>query len=223
MYSLQLSPEQLEIRDTVRDFVARELKPAVLKPDRLEASERPLLMDVLEQASRMGLRTLALSEDAGGAGADNLTCCIVTEELAAGDPDVAAVLAQTSTLAHELFDARMTPEQRDRFLPAFLADDRYHLALAEHEPDDDAALGINYPRPLTARSRVKTTAVRSGNVWVVNGFKHCVANAPVAKLFAVKAGVGADEVGTLLVPRDTPGLSVTEGEPGLRWCHGACG
>ena len=47
---------------------------------------------MLDEASQLGLRTLALSEELGGAGADNLTCCIVTEELAAGDPDIAAVL-----------------------------------------------------------------------------------------------------------------------------------
>src|SRR5216684_8375125 len=120
MYNLHLSPEQLEIRDTVRDFVVEEIKPHALKPERLEARERPLLMDVLDKASQMGLRTLALSEELGGAGADTLTCCIVTEELALGDPDVAAVLAQTSTLAHMLFDEAMTGEQRARFLLAFL-------------------------------------------------------------------------------------------------------
>ena len=37
MYNLQLIPEQLEIRDTVRDFVAREVKPAAIRPERLEA------------------------------------------------------------------------------------------------------------------------------------------------------------------------------------------
>src|SRR6516225_9829588 len=106
MYNLHLSPEQLQIRDTVRDFVAE-----ALKPERLEARARPLLVEALDQASQMGLRTLALSEEQGGAGADNLTCCIVTEELAVGDPDVAAVLAQTATLAHALFDRLMTAEQ----------------------------------------------------------------------------------------------------------------
>ncbi len=119
-------------------------------------------MDVLDKASQMGLRTLALSEHAGGAGADNLTCCIVTEELAVGDPDFAAVLAQTSTLAHVLFDRAMTPEQREHFLPAFLDDDRYHLALAEHEPDRDATLGINYHRPQSSDAPFKTTAERGG-------------------------------------------------------------
>src|SRR5882724_10518305 len=149
MYSLHLSPEQLEIRDTVRDFVADEIKPRAVEPVRLEARQRPLLMDVLDKASQLGLRTLALSEELGGAGADCLTCCIVTEELALGDPDVAAVLGETSMLAHVLFDGAMAGEQRARFLPAFLADDRYHLALAEHEPDNDTTLGIHYHRAQT--------------------------------------------------------------------------
>src|SRR6266566_845663 len=103
MFNLHLSPEQLEIRDTVRDFVAQEVKPRALAPARLEAKERPLLIDVLDKASQLGLRTLALSEELGGAGADTLSCCIVTEELALGDPDIAAVLAETSALAHDLF------------------------------------------------------------------------------------------------------------------------
>src|SRR5262249_37641337 len=166
MYSLHLSPEQLQIRDTVRDFVAQEIKPLALAPQQLEASARPILMQALDQASHIGLRTLALSEEAGGAGADNLTCCIVTVELAAGDPDLAAVLAQTSTLAHVLFDRLMTAEQRARFLPPFLADQRYHVALADHEADRDAALGINYHRPQASGAPFKTTAMRAGDGWV---------------------------------------------------------
>src|SRR5262245_65551148 len=79
MYSLHLSPEQLQIRDTVRDFVAREIKPLALAPTRLEAPTRPLLVEALNKASHIGLRTLALSEGKSGAGADNLSCCIVTE------------------------------------------------------------------------------------------------------------------------------------------------
>src|SRR6516164_10219072 len=77
MYSLHLSPEKLQIRDTVRDFVAEAIKPLALKPERLEARARPLLVEALDQAAQMGLRTLALSEDRGGAGADNLTCASV--------------------------------------------------------------------------------------------------------------------------------------------------
>ena len=223
MYSLHLSPEQLQIRDTVREFVAQEIKPLALKPERLEAHAQPLLVNALEKASQIGLRTLALAEELGGAGADNLTCCIVTEELAVGDPDVAAVLAQTSLLAHALFDQLMTPEQRARFLPGFLADHRYHLALAEHEADRDTALGINYRRPQASEARFKTTAVRAGDTWIINGRKHRVADASLAGLFAVRASLGENGAGTLLVPRDTPGLRVTTSEASARWDHGACG
>src|SRR5260370_11236370 len=223
MYNLHLSPEQLQIRDTVRDFVAEVIKPHALRPERLEARARRLMGEAADQAGEMGLRTLALSEDRGGAGADNLTCCIVTEELAAGDPDLAAVLAQTSTLAQALFNRLMTAEQRARFLPPFLADQRYHLALAEHEADRHAALGINYHRPQASGAPFKTTAVRAAHGWVVSGSKDGVVGASLATLFVVRASIGEGGVATLLVPRDTPGLSVTETEPPTRTRHGACG
>src|ERR1700690_654448 len=102
MYNLHLSPEQLEIRDTVRDFVTREIKPVALKAERLDLGDRSLLTDLLEQASQMGLRSLALSEERGGAGADALTACIVTEEFAAGDAGIAAVLSGGSRVGRPL-------------------------------------------------------------------------------------------------------------------------
>jgi alkylation response protein AidB-like acyl-CoA dehydrogenase len=225
MYSLHLSSEQLEIRETIRDFVARELKPAALNPDRLQAPARPLLLEPLDQASELGLRALALSESAGGTAASNLTCCIVSEELAAGDPDAAAVLGETWRLAKILFERLMTPTQRERLLPAFLADTRYHLARAADEPDTDAALGINYHRSERGDAPWRTTAVRSGDHWAINGSKHRVVNVPLAKLFVVEATTettGCKGTSTILVPRDTPGLSVQiDGGPQFR--HGACG
>src|SRR3954462_1502577 len=157
MYNLHLSPEQLEFRDTVRDFVEDEVKPVTLKADRLDLSDRTLPVEVLRKASRMGLRTLALPEGLGGVGADALTACIVTEELAVGDTDVAAVLAETSSLGLRLF-AAMTEAQRGRFGPAFLEDDDFHLAIACGEPGDDTALGINYHRPAPALALSTTAA-----------------------------------------------------------------
>src|SRR5688572_864917 len=130
MYDLRLTEDQIAIRDMVRDFVAQGVFPVATRPDRLEPFDVPLAMNVVDAAAELGLRTLALSEAAGGAGADTLTCCIVAEELAAGDVDVAAVLARTAALGGILFNKLMSEEQRRRFLPAFLDDNRYHLALA---------------------------------------------------------------------------------------------
>jgi len=224
MYSLELSPEQIEIRNTIRDLVVREIKPFALQSARLEAGDRRLPMRLLDQGSQMGLRALALSEASGGAGVDNLTCCIVTEELATGDPDIAAVLSHTATLAHVLFDQLMSAEQRSRFLPAFLADDRCHLALADLEPDSDQALGVNYHRPETSDATLRTTAARDGDSWIINGVKTCVPNAPIASLFAVQVQTpGTPGPSTLLVPAKSEGLTVKEPDQARRWYHGACG
>lgn len=222
MYSLQLTPEQLEFRDTVRDFVEGEIKPRALHPDRLQPFEKPLLADLLDKAAQMGLRTLALSEEAGGAGADGLTSCIVMEELGAGDVDLAVVLGQTSALAHVLFNRLMTPEQKKRFLPKFVGDDRYHLAFAGREPG--AGIGWSYHRPMAAEGAVEPAAAKQGSEWVINGTLPFVGNAQVARLFAVQARTGKG-LTTFLVPRDTPGLTVREplkavGET-IRWHHGA--
>src|SRR5665213_1692864 len=106
MYNLHLSAEQLEIRDTVRDFVTREIKPAATKADRLDVQDRSLLTAQIDAASQLGLRTLALSEALGGAGADALTSCIVTEELAAGDAAALLTGADMPGRGNPLFQAR---------------------------------------------------------------------------------------------------------------------
>jgi len=223
MYNLHLSPEQLEIRDTVRDFVTEQIKPVVLDAGRLDVCDRRLPMDLLDRASQMGLRTLALSEDRGGAGADHLTSCIVTEELAAGDADVAAILSESSRLGHLLFDQAMTDAQRDRFLPQFLKNDRYHLAFAGREAETETKLGVNYHRPAGTDAAVKTVAAPAANgEWVVNGAKTCVANAPIAALFAVLVQIpGQLRAKVILVPADTSGLSVSR--PQKTWLHGSYG
>jgi len=106
----------------------------------------------------------------------------------------------------------MTPEQGDRFLAAFLEDDDYHLACAEREPDEDSALGVNYHRPVTGERPMATTAMRSGNEWIINGIKDGTANAPIAKLIAVEAQTDRGPA-LILVPAGTPGLSVAA-QPG---------
>jgi alkylation response protein AidB-like acyl-CoA dehydrogenase len=235
MYNLHLTPEQLEFRDTVRAFVEGDVKPVALHPDRLQPFARPLLAELLDKASQMGLRTMALSEEAGGAGADCLTSCIVMEELAAGDVDLAAALAQTSALARALFGGLMSSAQSARFLKTFVEDDQYHLAFAGR--DADADIGWSYHRPLAAASGEEPAAVKQSNGdWLINGTVSFVANAPIAKLFAVQVRTdpgktGSNGMSTVLVPRNTPGLTVhpqveafsgADGNGGsmARWFHG---
>jgi len=226
MYDLHLTAEQLEMRDTVRAFVRSEVKLAALRPDRLEPFEKPLLAALLAKASQMGLRALALSEEAGGAGGDNVTCCIVLEELAVGDVDLAMALAHTALLARIAFDEHATPEQRERYLPRFLGDDAAHLAFAGSI--DDPAPGWRYHGAGGTAPAPQVTATRAGSDWVLNGTVPFVANAPIARLFVVPA-TGAP--GPLLVAHDAAGLTVgaelamsagqaTDAATLVRWHHG---
>jgi alkylation response protein AidB-like acyl-CoA dehydrogenase len=227
MYNLHLTPEQQEFRDTVRDFVEREIKPVILHPDHLQNFSKPLPLALIDQASQMGLRGLALSESQGGAGADNLTACIVAEELAAGDIGIAITLAETSRLAHLLFDQMMTDEQRKRFLPAFVSDDRFHLAFAMHVPDPE--LGWKFHRELTeAPTATLSVACQSNGDWVINGATGFVQNAPVAKLLAVQAveSGNANKIASLLLPVGIAGMTVRDlasNTEAVKWFHGSGG
>ncbi|MGZ8267202.1 MAG: acyl-CoA dehydrogenase family protein [Burkholderiales bacterium] len=235
MFNLQLSAEQLEFRDTVRDFVQNEVKPAAIHPDRLEPFDKPLLADLLDHASRMGLRTLSLPEEAGGAGADTLSSCMVLEELAAGDVDLAAVIGLTSVLAKAVNEA-MTADQRKRFLPQLTEDAKFHLAVVAHDYGVERAW--QYHRPESHDAGLEPTAVKqSDGKWVIEGEIAGVPNAPVAKLFVVQARTDSKKSGpngltTFLVPRDSAGLTVGErikalgegsptGAERVRWHHGA--
>ena len=215
MYDLQLTAEQLEFRDAVRDFVTREVQPAAIDPKRLEPFEKPLMTDFLDQLSQMGLRGLALPEAAGGAGADLVTCCVLLEEIAAGDVDLAMVLGETAVLAHAVHEA-MNDSQRKRWWPKFDADERFHLALVAR--DDNAELGWSYHHAVPADADVigapEVVAERDGKGWTINGLAPFVANAPVAGLFVVQAKI-ADGPGTVtvLLGRDVKGLSVDEELP----------
>lgn len=213
MFSLRLTPEQLEIRRTVRQFAEKEIKPIALARDREEDFEKRFAWDVLTKAEKLGLRTFALSENNGGSGADALTDCIVAEELAVADVGVAATLNQTSDLSRMFFDHYMVDEQRQRFLPSFLRDERYHLAIAGHEPDTD--LGWDYHRPNVDGTGYRTVAVKDGNDWIINGTKNFITNAPIAKLILVQVQVGPKRGGMsgvrmVFVERNTPGLTVFE-------------
>jgi len=115
MYDLHLTPEQIEFRDAIRDFINSEVKPAAIDPRRLEPFEKPLMTGFLDQLAQMGLRGLGLPEAAGGAGADLLTGCVLLEEIAVGDVDLAMVLGETALLAPALHDA-MNDGQRQRWL-----------------------------------------------------------------------------------------------------------
>ncbi|MCC7104320.1 MAG: acyl-CoA dehydrogenase family protein [Chloroflexi bacterium] len=213
MFDPRLTEEQQAMRQLAKDFADREIKPVAIERDRLEDPEARVSFDVLRKASELGLRLLQLSPAKGGGGADALTCCIVTEELAVGDVGIASTLDQTSTWSHVWFDRAFNPEQVERFLPMVVNDHNCHLGFGGHEPDTD--LGWSYYNELAPNTGYKTTAVRDGDEWVVNGVKNYITNGSIAKLLCVQVRtdqtkLGAAGVSTLILPGNSSGFTRKE-------------
>jgi len=202
-----LSEEQLRWRAVAREFTETVIRPDVLRRDRLPTAEERIPWDWIREADKRGLRTLGVAKAYGGAGADVLTMCLAGEELAVGDLGFAVIMDQCWKMAHILSDA-MTPEQQRRFIPPFVADPEATLAIGFTEPGAGSDHQGYYD---SADIDFRTTAVRDGDHYVINGTKRYVSNGCMAKLYFVVART--DPAKTLreggsvfVVPSDTPGF-----------------
>ncbi len=200
------SEKQRAILETVRRFVREEVSPVAGELDRREDPAECFSWEIVEKADAAGIRTMTLSEEWGGIGADSLTTAMVIEELAKGDVGVAVVMAQTLKLAQAL-QKTASPEQRQKYLPRFRDDPRYLLAIAITEPET----GSNYFIPHKAPFHTK--AERTDGGWSINGMKHFISNGNRAGLYLLFAQTDnntglADGSTCFLVERDTPGFSI---------------
>ncbi|MBI3127056.1 MAG: acyl-CoA/acyl-ACP dehydrogenase [Candidatus Tectomicrobia bacterium] len=204
----RLTERQLALQGMAREFARREIRPVARELDRRPDPKDRSPVEVLDKASRLGLRTLGLAEEWGGGGADMVTLCIVGEELGWGDLGTSVILEQDWKLSR-VFETLMTEEQKGRFLRAFAGDHRYHFSIAGTEPDSgsDNLIPVDAPG-----AGMHTSAVRKGAGWVINGMKHFIFNAGLSKLYMVNtrtdpsAGITKGTTFFLLTP-DMEGFS----------------
>ena len=201
------SEEQLRWRALARDFAERLIKPDVLRRDRLPTAAERIPWDWIREADKLGLRTLGIPKSWGGAGADIVTMCLVGEELAAGDLGFAVIMDQCWKMAHIFGDA-MSPDQQRKFIPPFVNDPQATLAIGFTESGAGSDHQGYYDSP---EIDFRTTAVREGDSYVINGTKRYVSNGCMAKLYFVVARTDTTkslrEGGSVfIVPSDTPGL-----------------
>lgn len=210
MYAdFELSPDQRDLRATIRAFVDEQITPlnATEREWREDPYER-VPWDVIEAASELGLRTLTVPEEYGGRDAGAETVCMAAEELAAGEMGVAVILDQTWKITRRIA-AGATGELRERFFETFVDDPRHLLAVTATEP----ANGSNVWAPYEA-GQLQTTARKEGDEWVIDGEKRYISNGADASTYVVHAqtdpdGTLLDGTSTFLVPADTDGLAVT--------------
>ena len=193
-----------------RKFAAEEIRPLSLQRDQIADPRATFDWDIVRKGSRLGLRTVGVPREWGGQGLDFVTQALVIAELAKGDSAIAKTFSQCWKWSHLIAD-RCTPEQRERFLQPFLADDAFVLGGGITEPN--AGSDNRLPPDDDPRAGLRLRAERHGDEWILNGEKCFIANANVGKLFFVytrtnpNVAIGAGTT-ILAVPIDTPGLRV---------------
>jgi alkylation response protein AidB-like acyl-CoA dehydrogenase len=200
-----LTEDQLMMRQTIREFAKKEVKPLSKELDARTNPMECISWELIKKAADLGIRLLGIPKEWGGLGADIITRLIIQEELGAADVGFADLMRD-----HGVHLFILGKEQRNEFLPQYLADYRYFIAHAQTEPDHGTDHLMGYDEP---EASMETFAEKRGNEYIINGTKQFVSHAPIAKLYIIyartdrKLPLSQCQSG-FLVPRDTPGLTV---------------
>jgi len=202
----EYTPDQLQLRREVRDFAAREIAPHVMEWDEAQQFPAP----VIKKLGELGYMGAIFPEELGGAGMGYVEYSIIIEELARVDGSVAIILAaHTSLCTNHIYKAG-TEEQKRHYIPKLASGEWLGCwSLTEPEAGSDAA-------------GTRSTAVREGADWLVNGSKTFTTNAHYADVcvgMAVTArGAQQHGISAFIFDKDTPGYRVgkKENKLGLR-------
>src|SRR5467141_3613321 len=211
-----LSEEQRLMRETCRGFVNELVIPFMRRNWQREWLMDPdarLPREILEQADRIGIRTLGVPEEFGGIQLDPAsevqTFALISEEIARGDSGLSDKLVQiwkVSVLLRNVAPRHL----QELWFPRIVKDPGFLLAHCLTEPRGASDRWLPYNVPEAA---MQTRAVLKGGEWVINGRKQFISNGYDASLYVVYANTNS-KVGMLqgtssfLVPRGTPGLTV---------------
>ena len=202
-----LSEEQLSLQLKARNFVEKYIKKEAVKRDRIQKAEDRIPWDWIKLADQEGFRTMGVPKEYGGTDQSILNMCIVGEEFGVGDLGFAVIMDQCWKMSH-LFKDAMNKEQRDRFVPQFVKDPIATTAIGITEPD----IGSDHQGYYDHKDiGMKTTAVKEGDEYVLNGTKHYISNGCMAKLYFITARTDTskplNESGAVfIVPSNTVGF-----------------
>lgn len=199
----QLTDEQRDIVDMVRDFATTSLAPHAVEWD----ATKHFPIDVLEEAGNLGMGGIYVREDVGGSGLTRSDAAHIFEELAKGDPTIAAYISIHNMVAW-MIDTFGNDEQRTKWVPSLAA----MTALGSYcltEPDAGSDAGA-----------LRTRAVRDGDEYVLNGVKQFISGAGSSSVYIVMArtsDTGNQGISAIVVPAGTPGLSFGPNEKKMGW------
>ncbi len=204
--NFDLTEEQRMIREMVRDFAEKELRPVAAAIDR----EHRFPAEQIKKMAELGLMGIVVPPEYGGAGMDNICYAIATEELARVCVSTSVIMSAHNSLCIAALMDFGTEEQKKRWVvPLAQGQKLGSLGMTEANAGSDAA-------------GTRTTAELSSDEWVINGTKNFITNgreADVCCFIAVtEKGKGHRGISMFVVEKGTPGFSVgkVEDKMGIR-------
>ncbi|MFM8624570.1 MAG: acyl-CoA dehydrogenase family protein [Betaproteobacteria bacterium] len=198
-----LNADQTMVRDAMRDFAQRELWPKAAEWDKTHHFPK----DVHRGLAQLGAYGICVPESLGGAGLDYLSLAVALEEIAAGDGGTSTAISVTNCPVNAILLRYGSAEQQRRWLTA--------LARGEML----GAFCLTEPHVGSDASALRSTAVRRGDTYVINGVKQFITSGKNAQLAIVIAvtdkGAGKKGMSAFIVPTDSPGYCVARLEDKL--------
>ncbi len=198
-----LTQDQTMVRDAVRDFVTEQITPHAARWDK----EHHFPRDVHQGLAALGAYGICVPEEWGGAGLDYVTLALVLEEIAAGDGGTSTAISVTNCPVNAILLRYGNVAQKQQWLAP--------LARGEML----GAFCLTEPHVGSDASALRTTAVKEGNEYVLNGVKQFITsgkNGQVAIVIAVTdKAAGKKGMSAFIVPTSTPGYVVARLEDKL--------
>jgi len=199
--NFELNEEQRLVRDMVRDFAQQELAPRAAQVDKAE--EFPA--ESIRKMAELGLLGLPYPEKYGGGGGDYLSYAIAVEEVARACGSTALIYAAHVSLGCGPIYCFGTEEQKQKWLP--------HLCSGKGL----AAFGLTEPEAGSDAGSTRTTAMRDGDSYVLNGSKMWITSGALADVVITTAktdpAAGTRGISCFLVEKGTPGFIPGKNEP----------
>ncbi len=201
--NIELNDTHIMIRDMARKFAQDELAPSVLERD--EKEEFPA--EAVKKMGELGLMGMMTSEQYGGAGLDTISYVLAMIEISKVDASAGVIMSVNNSLVCWGIEAFGSEVQKEKYLkPLAMGSKLGAFALSEPEAGSDA-------------TNQRTTAVRDGDHYILNGTKNWITNGSTADVVLVMATTdrskGPKGVSAFIVDKGIPGFSVAKKEKKL--------
>lgn len=198
--TFNLDEQQILIRDSIREFCEKQIRPVVMKYD--ESQHSPV--EIFKQLGEMGMLGILVPESYSGSGFGYKEFAIIIEEIARVDPSIALSVAAHNGLCTNHINLFANDEQKSRYL-ADLATGSILGAWALTEPSSGSDA-----------SGMQTTARKEGNFYILNGTKNFITNGGIGETVVVMARTdkskGKNGISAFIIEKGWDGFSVGKKE-----------